>query len=479
MAKSGARPSRKRHSDVGSGVILQPRIAMATVDNFFRTRGVTRAGGASAAALLAAVVVFVLLRAAGSPTGVAAVTGVAAAAAAALVLWPRSISGPESTEAGATAAQADPPYALVLESLADPVLVASDQGDLDGEPRLVFANAAARELLRLQRSGGLLAAYLRNPRVLETLEEALHGRIEAEAEFEEGGARDRVWRAIAKPLPSEGRERLALLSMRDETDARRNERMRADFLANASHELRTPLASLAGFIETLRGHAKDDVAARDRFLAIMAQQAERMSRLIDDLLSLSRIELNEHIAPAGELDLGLAIADVIDALGPLAQDQRARIEIHTGPPGSAVIVGDRDQIIQVIQNLVDNAIKYAGAGGLVTVELEPEVGLEAATRPRTPAASRLSLLSPDHSHDARYAALRVSDSGPGIAREFLPRLSERFYRIEGQHGGHAGTGLGLAIVKHIVNRHRGGLMVESAEGEGAAFTAYFPRLPQA
>ena len=450
---------------------------MATVDNFFRSTGPARGGGIAIAAGLAAIVVFALVRAAGAPSGIAAVSGLAAAAAVVLALWPRA--GAQSTGPGAAAEPREPPYALVLESLTDPVLLVSDQGEENGEPRLVFANAAARDLLRLHQGGALMAAYIRNPRVLETIEEALHGRIESEAVFEEGGSRERVWRAVAKPLPSDGVERLALLCMRDETDARRNERMRADFLANASHELRTPLASLAGFIETLRGHAKDDVAARDRFLAIMAQQAQRMSRLIDDLLSLSRIELNEHIAPAGDLDLGLAVADVLDALGPLADERRIRIDTKAVAAGLAVIVGDRDQIIQVVQNLVDNAIKYAGEGGVISIEVDGDVGIEAAVRPRSNVAARLSLLTPDRGHEVRYASLRVADSGPGIAREFLPRLSERFYRVEGQKGGQAGTGLGLAIVKHIVNRHRGGLMVESAEGEGSAFVAYFPRAGQA
>ena len=448
---------------------------MGTVDNSLRSTGPAHGGRIAVAAALAGVVIFFLLRTAGASIGVSAAACLAAAGAAVLALWPRSGASGQGQGTGEAAGRPDPPYALVLESLSDPVLLASDLGEENGEPRLVFANAAARELLRLQRSEGLLASHIRNPRVLESVEEALHGRIESEAVFEEGGAQDRVWRAIARPLPSERAERLALLCMRDETDARRNERMRADFLANASHELRTPLASLAGFVETLRGHAKEDVAARDRFLAIMAQQAQRMSRLIDDLLSLSRIELNEHIAPAGELDLGLAVTDVLDALGPIAEDKHVRIETRTPPAGVAVIVGDRDQIIQVIQNLVDNAIKYAGEGGAVTIEVESDLGVEAAARARSDAGARLSLLSPDRGGPVRYASLRVADSGPGIAREFLPRLSERFYRVEGQKGGYAGTGLGLAIVKHIINRHRGGLMVESAEGEGAAFTAYFPR----
>ncbi len=422
-----------------------------------------------------------VLAAAGSaPAGPsAAAAGLIAVATAGLVAWQRAAAGASGMDAVSLLAAGEPhepPYALMLESLPDPVVLASaGEPDDVGGPRLLFANAAARDLMRLQRPGGLLAAAIRNPLVLEALEEALFGRIESSTLFDEGGARDRTWRAVAKPLPSQNGKNLALLWMRDETDARRNERMRADFLANASHELRTPLASLAGFVETLRGHAKDDPAARDRFLAIMTQQADRMARLIDDLLSLSRIELNEHIAPSGLVDLRLAVTDVLDGLGPLASDRGVRVEQQLGAPGRAMVTGDRDQILQVIQNLVDNGVKYAGKNGAVTVEIVAGISAEQATAPRLAGGARLSLLSPDRAHDEHFAAIRVSDSGPGIAREHLPRLSERFYRVEGQKSGErAGTGLGLAIVKHIVNRHRGGLSVESAEGEGSAFTAYLP-----
>jgi two-component system phosphate regulon sensor histidine kinase PhoR len=371
-----------------------------------------------------------------------------------------------------------PPYVLVLESLPDPVMLTAGPADSGAAAtRVLFANAAARELFRLPRQDQVLAAVIRNPVVLETLEQAFLLRAQAEAEFEEGGPLERMWRVVAKPLPDEQGLRRVLLWLRDETDARHNERTRADFLANASHELRTPLASLSGFIETLRGHAKDDAAARDRFLAIMSQQAGRMSRLIDDLLSLSRIELNEHIAPSGEVDLAFAVTDVLDALGPVAADRGA--VLHSLLPGKeeAVVTGDRDQIVQVVQNLVDNALKYAGSQGQVEVEVKTDVSAEEAILPRDPAASRQTLLSPAHASDARYALVRISDSGPGIARQNLPRLSERFFRVEGQKSGgeRSGTGLGLAIVKHIINRHRGGLMVESLEGHGASFTAYFPR----
>jgi two-component system, OmpR family, phosphate regulon sensor histidine kinase PhoR len=364
----------------------------------------------------------------------------------------------------------------LADGLPDPVLMISgqDRDDYAGR-RILFANKAARELLRLPHESVLLVAAVRNPEVLEVVDEALFGNIEGQAQYEAGGVQERFWRAVAKPLaPGPDGARRALLALRDETDARRNERMRADFLANASHELRTPLASLAGFIDTLRGHAKDDPGARERFLAIMASQAWRMARLIEDLMSLSRIELNEHIRPSDEVDLVLAVTDVMDAMAPQARDAGVAFEADLGPRGEALVVGDRDQIVQVAQNLIDNALKYAGRGGKVRVELERGVTAEAAVTLRKPHAARLALLTPDHSGD-RYAALRITDSGPGLKREHLPRLTERFYRVEGQKSGERlGTGLGLAIVKHIMNRHQGGLAVESAEGEGATFLVYFP-----
>nr|WP_295109408.1 ATP-binding protein [uncultured Caulobacter sp.] len=370
-----------------------------------------------------------------------------------------------------------PPFGAILDRLPDPLMViaAEEADDLTGR-RFLFANAAARDLFKIQHQGALLVTAVRNPRVLEAVDEALFGNVEGVVEFETGGAQGRAWLAYARPLKdTPGRSRLALLALRDETDARRSERTRADFLANASHELRTPLASLSGFIETLRGHAKDDPGARDKFLAIMLAQAERMSRLIDDLMSLSRIELNEHIAPAGRVDLAMAAVDVIDALAPQARDKGVVFDPVLPPRGGAVVDGDRDQIIQVIQNLVDNAIKYTPEGETVRVEIFPGLAAEAAAAARDTAAARMSLLTPDHDPAERYAVLRVTDKGPGLAREHLPRLTERFYRVEGQKSGErSGTGLGLAIVKHIMNRHRGGLTVESVQGEGATFGVYLP-----
>jgi two-component system phosphate regulon sensor histidine kinase PhoR len=369
-----------------------------------------------------------------------------------------------------------PPYASLINALPDPIMVisATEPEDLTSR-RYVFANSAARQLLRIERGEGLLVGAIRAPEVLDAVDLALFGARDAETVYETTGAQPRVLKAYARPLGlGLDERRLALLVFRDETEMRQVERTRADFLANASHELRTPLASLAGFIETLRGHARDDPGARERFLGIMQSQAERMSRLIDDLMSLSRIELNEHIAPSDQTDLTVCVTDVLDALAPIARDRGVTLKPHLPPPGVARVAGDRDQIIQVAQNLVDNALKYSQAGGAVQISVDVGVTAEIAAVGLRGDWARMSLLTPDQPGGS-YAVLRVTDEGPGMAREHLPRLTERFYRVEGQKSGErAGTGLGLAIVKHIANRHRGGLAVESAVGQGTTFTAYFP-----
>ncbi|WP_374573169.1 ATP-binding protein [Phenylobacterium sp.] len=434
------------------------------------------AGGVGVAALLALGV-----DGAADLRGVAVAAIVAFAVALALAIQARRADAARSEEHQAVPAGhaegAALPYSAMIEALPDPVLVISahEPDDLIGR-RFVFINSAARDLLKIQKNVGLLVTVVRDPDVLEVVDEALFGAMNGETAYEVGGAQERVFKAMARPLGvAPDGARMALLVFRDETETRRVERTRVDFLANASHELRTPLASLAGFIETLRGHAREDVDARDRFLQIMHAQAERMAQLIDDLMSLSRIELNEHIAPAGEVDLTGAAMDVIDAVGPMARGRGVRIELTAPPSGQAMIVGDRDQILQVVQNLVDNALKYSPDNEAVRITLELDSTSEAAQAPRRQQSARLSLLTPDHAQD-RYAVLRVSDAGVGIAREHLPRLTERFYRVEGQKSGERmGTGLGLAIVKHIVNRHRGGMAVESVEGEGTTFTVYFPQ----
>jgi two-component system, OmpR family, phosphate regulon sensor histidine kinase PhoR len=373
-------------------------------------------------------------------------------------LWPfKSEPGP-SAVAEIPAKGADS-FADVVEAVPEPLMVIRDG-------RIAFANAAARETFRLSADNPPLVTAIRQPDVLAIVEHCQGGGEAGEATFE---LNERAMRAFSRPLkPGE-----AVLVVQDETAARRSERMRADFLANASHELRTPLASLAGFIETLRGHAKDDPAARDRFLEIMAAQADRMGRLIDDLMSLSRIELTEHVPPQGLADLSQVAADVADALDPIAG--RLGVVVAVGAGEAAMVQGDRDQLVQVVQNLVDNALKYSPARASVTVEVAADISEDEALAQRDPEAVRMSLLTPEHNPGARYVSLRVTDVGPGMVREHLPRLTERFYRTPGQKSGERlGTGLGLAIVKHIVNRHRGGLSVESAPGRGASFVVYLP-----
>ena len=365
-----------------------------------------------------------------------------------------------------------PSFQEVLRAIPDPVMIVSgfEPNDIAGR-WIVFANDAAQKVFPMEREGGLLVSAIRTPEVLECVDEALFGRIQRTVTFDTtGGARDQFWRAFTSPLPVEGEQhRLALLVLRDETDTRRMERMRADFLANASHELRTPLASLTGFIETLRGPAKDDEKAREKFLTIMATQADRMGRLIHDLLSLSRIELNEHVPPAGEADLVLAVRDVVEGLSLIAMKKGVQLKVDSPKPGLYPIIGDRDQILQVAQNLVDNALKYAPRGSDVTIDVRFDCSLQDAMAATDKQAAKLVLLRPDRNVHEHYALVRVRDSGPGIRREFLPRLAERFYRVEGQKSGdRLGTGLGLAIVKHIINRHRGGLVVESLGQTGAA-----------
>jgi two-component system phosphate regulon sensor histidine kinase PhoR len=238
-----------------------------------------------------------------------------------------------------------------------------------------------------------------------------------------------------------------LLFFRDLTEARRLEQMRVDFIANVSHELRTPLASLVGFIETLQGHAREDPASRERFLDIMRGQAWRMTRLIDDLLSLSRIELREHVAPGGVADLAGIASQMIETLRPMARERGVSITLDSdGQP--ATVQGDSDELLRVVENLVENAVKYGESGKRVEVAL---------------------------ARRAREIELSVRDYGPGIAHEHLPRLTERFYRVNvADSREKGGTGLGLAIVKHIVSRHRGRLHIESELGAGATFRVIHP-----
>lgn len=357
--------------------------------------------------------------------------------------------------------------AHLLEALPDPALLVGAEG------RIAGSNAAARRQLQFEAAGLFLTAILRHPDVLEAVQAAIHDGATRTVEYETSGQVDQQTRCYVAPI-AWGEKHAALLVFHDQTARISTERMRADFLANASHELRTPLASITLLIETLAGPARDNAEERDRFLKMMQVQADRMRRLIDDLLALSRIELDEHVPPEDRADLGAVAREVIDAVKPVAAEKNVRLKLNL-PAQPTRVVGERFQLAQVVQNLVDNAIKYTPAGGEVVVDVGAGDGRDdvmAKAGRRWEEAGRIAMLTPPPASRA-YAYVRVEDAGPGIARRFLPRLGERFFRVERELGAEkGGTGLGLAIVKHIINRHRGGFLVESQQGKGSAFAAY-------
>lgn len=335
--------------------------------------------------------------------------------------------------------------AAIVERLPDPLIV------LGADHSLLRANTAARVAF-----GSDIGAVLRHP--------GLHGAIDRA--FAEGTAQtaevtlavpvQREVNAAVVPMDpplADGGQAVVVLS--DRTQERVLERMRADFVANASHELRTPLASMIGFIDTLRGPAADDPAAQQRFLAIMGEQGSRMNRLIDDLLSLSRIELTEHQAPSADLDLPTLVARFVTGYGPRLADRPGALDVRIAD-ALPRLRGDSGQIEQVLQNLLDNAVKYGRPDGVIRLTAGP--------------------VPPGGGWPARSGVvLAVADQGAGIPREHLPRLTERFYRVDTSRSrAVGGTGLGLAIVKHIVNRHRGQLLIESEEGVGTTVSVWLP-----
>ena len=320
---------------------------------------------------------------------------------------------------------------------------------IGADTQVVVVNAAAQELFGPPGADGRLISFIRSPDLLEMVEAVLTDGEPRELAFTHLRTRtERPILARIRALAPGGR---ALIQFEDQSEARRLAAMRETFIADASHELKTPLASIIGFIETLQGPAKDDAKARDRFLDIMANQAERMRRLIEDLMSLNRIELRAHNRPSGSVDLGALAHESAAALTPVAEAAGATISV-TAPEEGAAIPGDRDQIAQLIFILIDNAVKYGGKGATVEVSI-------ATPQPEWPGMTGLT----------------VADDGPGLAREHIPRLTERFYRVDAARSrAVGGTGLGLAIAKHILQRHRGELSVKSKPGEGAAFTIWLP-----
>jgi two-component system phosphate regulon sensor histidine kinase PhoR len=401
--------------------------------------------------LTAAALVFFGLWAVRALAAPAALTGFAliavvalAEAATAVARQPLLLRDEQPSSRGA-----QPAIQTVLAGLPDPVVA------LDSADKVVALNVGASTLAPILRHGEPVSRGLRVPEVLEAIRRARASGKAERAQFMARVPVDRWYEVTATPVGGAANGAsadLLLLIFHDLTTLRRVEEVRADFVANASHELRTPLAALSGFIDTLRGPAREDAEARDRFLAIMQLQASRMARLIEDLLSLSRIELKAHLRPDQRVDLATIVRQVADALQTLARERQVEVTT-TAAAGGLWVLGDRDELIRVLENLVENALKYAASGKRVDIELSAGAG-------------------PAGQQEARVA---VRDHGPGISPEHLPRLTERFYRVDvAESRAQGGTGLGLAIVKHILSRHGGRLTIESVRGQGATFTVHLP-----
>ncbi len=339
------------------------------------------------------------------------------------------------------------PLSRLLTGIPMPLLIVGpDQLIHDANPPALALFSRAGEAV-VGRHHGLL---IRAPDLLTAVESALQRGEPGLVRFSNPAhGQDRVHEVTITPC-DEG----ALLAFADLTEAEEMDRMRRDFVANVSHELRTPLTAISGFIETLRGAAKDDAPARERFLGIMAAEAERMNRLVRDLLHLSRVEAEERIRPETRVDLSGLARQVVDSLHPVARSAEVTL-VLLGADAPCMIRADPDQMVQVMTNLTENAIKYGSpAGAVVTVCLSQEVG------PRGP-----------------QLRIAVTDQGQGIDPRHIPRLTERFYRVDGHRSREkGGTGLGLAIVKHIVQRHRGRLVIESDIGKGSVFSILLPIL---
>jgi two-component system phosphate regulon sensor histidine kinase PhoR len=396
----------------------------------------------------AAAIVFAALAIAGTLPVAYAVAGFAIVAAAAALAARSGQEGNRLAQPVAISERGDDFLRSLVAGLPDPVVA------LDRDGRVLALNDRARALAPALRQGEPVSFALRMPELIEAIGRAAKEGDEQRVVYFERVPMDRWYETIVIPVkrePGLARPDLVLMTFHDLTPLRRVEEMRADFVANASHELRTPLAALLGFIETLQGSAREDPKARARFLAIMQEQARRMARLIDDLLSLSRIELNAHRRPDTPVDLVPIVRQVVDGLETLARDRGVTVNIEAA--NALTVLGDHDELVRIFENLVENALKYGAAGRRVDIKLG--LGTSADGEPE--------------------ALVSVRDYGPGIAPEHLPRLTERFYRVDvTESRAQGGTGLGLALVKHILNRHRGRLTIDSAPGAGATFTIHLP-----
>ncbi|MCA0996358.1 ATP-binding protein [Alloyangia pacifica] len=322
------------------------------------------------------------------------------------------------------------------------------------DERIDAANAEATALLGEGLAGRHFITVLRQPVLLDAIEGTFRDGTPRKTRYlSTDGRQDTAFDVACRAVALEKGPGV-LLTFADVTHLEQAGQMRRDFVANVSHELRTPLTALLGFIETLRGPAREDAAARERFLGIMETEAERMERLVGDLLSLSRLEAEERVRPTEPLDLPELMSSVLNGLAPLAEEAGVSL-VRDLPEGPLEVVGDSDQLRQVMVNLVENAVKYSGRGAQVTVRLSPPT-----YQPRL---------------RAEGVEIEVTDTGPGFDPLHIPRLTERFYRVDSHRSREmGGTGLGLAIVKHIVNRHRGRLRIESAPGKGSTFRVILP-----
>ena len=343
------------------------------------------------------------------------------------------------------------PLLQIFEQLTDVYLV------VDGSLDILYANSAANRFFGYRKPGQKLTSLIRHPSVLEGVEQALkNGETRGEEIFLPVPVERHVAYRVAAVQPDlDGYEQAyAVVVLQDMTDIRRAERMRVDFIANASHELKTPLTSVIGFLETLMGPAKHDQEAADHFMPIMAEQALRMKRLVEDLLSLSRIEVSEHLAPEDPVDLCAIINQVDDTVASDAVMRDIRIDID-GCEEDAIVIGNENDLYRLVLNLAENGIKYGREGGTLTIKVKPA-----------------------ELRGAAAYCLSVRDDGIGIAPEDIPRLTERFYRVDVKSSRKVGgTGLGLAIVKHIVNYHRGELHINSELKKGSCFKVYLPSYP--
>jgi len=340
--------------------------------------------------------------------------------------------------------------ASMLDGLPDPVFL------VDQSLTIVDCNRAARLLLGDGTVGAKLAGSLDSAEILEAIDDSLGESpcTRREVFLPYPVARNYefiVWRLpdLKSPGPA-----WAMVALHDVTASKKADQMRADFVANVSHELRSPLSSLLGFIETLRGAARDDPEATERFLGIMASEAERMTRLINELLTLSKVETEEHIRPENSVELGPILNQVSATLSVRAGDRRMEIEFDI-PDNLPAITGESDELTQVFLNLVANAVSYGTAG----------------TPIRVVATAQISIPGPG----GPGVSVAIINRGEGIPPDEIPRLTERFYRVDkGRSRKMGGTGLGLAIVKHIVARHRGHLSIESEPSQETSFTVFLP-----